>query len=276
MDSSKIFDFQSYIQRREANPMRTTARLQNYAYIDDIEHQRELSQNGLVRQAVTLGLVAWQLAEGRRLKLKSCDICKVQADERIARAWNAVCCTFDHSSLSLKIIPNQKTLFESYGDHEGVFFGLSTQGSSLSTPALKFLFGSGMGALDNGHVPYLTLARFFDAMTRGLLEVAVQIPDALTHWRRSGRITEDRAGILSSRDLSAAMMAMMRMELDWDNAEIMREIRRYYEGLDVDWGTREIGWRVRSLEIFMKSAIYQGGRGLSMREVDAQVKSLFK
>ena len=68
---------------------------------------------------------------------------------------------------------------------------------------------------------------------------------------------------------------MMRMNLDWDNAEIMREIRRYHEGLDVDWGDPEIEKRVKALEIFMKSCIYLRSGGLSMDETDAQVSQIF-
>ena len=74
------FDFQSYVHKREANPDRQIMRIQNYAFIEDIEHQREIAQRGIVRQAVSLGLRAWQFAEGRRLKSKSKDIAKVQID----------------------------------------------------------------------------------------------------------------------------------------------------------------------------------------------------
>ncbi len=268
-----MFDFQSYVQRRQANPSRIPVRIQNYAYIEDIEHLRQISEHDLIHQAVSLGLRAWQFAEGRKLKSKSKPI--DESFERISKAWLETCFTFNHQSLLLKFIPTQRRLFESYGGQDGVFFGLSNDAVNLPSPSLKFLFGRGIGALDNGHVPYLTLSRFFDDMTRGLWNFAAQIPDALIHWRRSAEITEDRAGLLASRDISAAIMSMMRMNLDWDNAEIMREIRRYHEGLDVDWGDPEIEKRVKALEIFMKSCIYLRSGGLSMDETDAQVSQIF-
>ena len=268
-----MFDFQSYVQRRQASPSRAPVRIQNYAYIEDIEHLRQIADSDVIRQAVSIGLQAWQFASRRSLKNKS----KIvdESFERITKAWVETCFLFNHQALTLKFVSTQTTLFEPYGDNDGVFFGLSNQATTLPSGALKFLFGRGIGALDNGHVPQLTLQRFFDDITRGLWDMAAQIPDALIHWRRSAEITEDRAGLLACRDMSSAIMAIMRSQLDWDNPEIMREIRRYHENLDVDWGTSDIEKRVKALEIFMKSNIYLRSGGLPMSEIDKQVGQLF-
>lgn len=268
-----MFDFQSYVQRRQANPSKSPIRIQNYAYIKDIEHLRDIAENDILRQAVYLGLQAWQFAEGKKLQKHSKEVGKT--NERISLTWNDVCFLFTHSPHTLKIVPTQKTLFEAYGNNDGVFFGLSPEACTLPNPTLKFLFGRGIGALDNSHVPYITLQRFFDSATRGLWDIATTIPDALIHWRRSAEITEDRAGIIAARDISAAIFAIMRMTLDWDNAEIMREIRRYHEGLDVDWGEPEVEKRIKAIEIFMKSNIYQHSGGLPMNEIDEQVSKIY-
>ena len=268
-----MFDFQSYVQRRQANPQKSPIRIQNYAYIEDIEHLRHIANNDIMKQAIYLGLQAWSFAEGKRLQKKARNIDK--SLERISLTWNDVCFLFTHSPLPLKIIPIQQTLMEAYGDNEGVFFGLSPDACTLPASTLKFLFGRAIGALDNNHVPYITLQRFFDSATHGLWDIATTIPDALIHWHRSADITEDRAGTLASRDISAAILAIMRMKLDWDNDEIMREIRRYHEGLDVDWGEPEIEKRIKAIEIFMKSNIYLHTGGLSMQDVDDQVRKLF-
>lgn len=266
------FDFQSYVQRRQANPDKSPVRIQNYAYIEDIEHLRTIASLDILRQAVSLGLQAWQFAEGRKLQKKSQDIGK--SCERVSLAWNEVCFSFTHSPHPLKIIPIQKTPFEAYGDSDGVFFGISPDACGLPTSTLKFLFGRGIGALDNSHVPYITLQRFFDSATRGLWERATQFPDALLHWRCAAEITEDRAGMLACRDISGAIFGIMRMELDWDNDEIMREIRRYHEGLDVDWGESVVEKRIKAIEIFTKSNLYQHAGGLTMQDVDEQVKRI--
>lgn len=268
-----MFDFQSYIERREVNPSRKSIRLQNYAYIGDIENLREISDNEIIRQAVNLGLQAWQFAEGKKLRKSAKDVDK--KFERITIAWHEVCFQLGHSGHVLKIIPPQEKLFEVYGDNEGTIFVISGKACSLSTSTLKFMFGRGIGSLDNGHVPYLTLQRFFDSSTRGLWGKAVQIPESLLHWRRSAEITEDRAGILASRDISAAILAIMQSSLDWDISEMMREVRRYHDGLDVDWGEPEIEKRIRAIECFMKSRLYLRTSGLPMSEVDKMVQDIY-
>ena len=67
----------------------------------------------------------------------------------------------------------------------------------------------------------------------------------------------------------------MKSRLDWSDTEIMREIRRYHEKLDVDWGLDEIEKRVRALELFASSRIYQRVGGIPIEQVDAQVQKLY-
>ena len=266
------FDFQSYVQRRQADPSKKKLNLQNYAFIEDIEHQRELSENGLIQQAVNLGLQAWQLAKGRKIKANAKEI--DGSFDRILAVWQETEYSFKHSGLSVKIIPFQTELFTPYSGKSGVYFGISAKTCILPSSTLKFLFGAGLGALDNGHAPYLTLGRFFDDLTRGLWGKAMSIPESLLHWYRAAAITQDRAGMLACRDISAAMMAIMHSCLDWDNAEIMREIRRYHDGLDVDWGDPEIEKRIRAIEAFMQSEIYMKVGGRPIGEIDARVREI--
>lgn len=268
-----MYDFQSYVQRRHADPSRTPVKIQNYAYIEDIEHLRLMADSNVIQQGIKLGLRAWQLTQGNRLNSKTRRI--DESYERVSKTWIDTCYQFNHPSLVLKLMPTQPTLVEAYGGDDGVFFGISPSACDLPSASLKFMFGRGIGALDNGHVPYLTLQRFFTDMTYGVWDKAVQIPDALIHWRRAAEITEDRAGILASRDISAAMMCIMRMTLDWDNAEIMKEIRRYHEGLDVDWGDEIVEKRVKAVSCFMKSTMYQKTGGITVQEVDAEVSEIF-
>ena len=196
--------------------------------------------------------------------------------DRLSSVWTETCYDFKHSGLAIKVIPFQKEMFTPYSGKNGVYFGISPMACTLPAAPLKFLFGTGLGALDNGHAPYLTLKRFFDDMTRGLWGKATSIPDALIRWREAAMITQDRAGILACRDISAAIMVIMKASLDWDNAEIMREIRRYHDGLDVDWGELDVEKRVRAIEAFMQSDIYLPVGGLPMQTVDEQVHDIFK
>lgn len=272
---ARMFDFQSYVLRQQANVCKSPVRLQNYAYIEDIERLRQLSSSDWVCQAMSLGMQAWQIAQGRRVYAQSREIGRVERGERISRIWAEVCYLFGHTPLDLRLVPSQETLFEAYGKADSVFFGISGAAFSLPTTTMKFLFGRGIGALDNGHVPYLTLERFMVSATRGLWSKATMIPDALLHWHCFADITEDRAGLLASRDISAAIMGIMKQRLDWDDAEMMREIRRYHEKLDVDWGEPEIEKRVRALELFSESSLYRVTGGRSIEQIDEAVKDIF-
>lgn len=266
------FDFQSYVLKRRADISQKPVTVCNYAYIEDIERTRQISRNPLIEQAAQLGLEAWKYLRARRIQKSSK---AVVSGERVARVWADVCYRFHHVPLPLRILPMQKNLLDVHGGEDGVVFTLSPVALVLPNGALQFLFGRGIGALDNGHVPWLTLVGVMDGVMRGMLRVAAQVADLALHWRVSAEITEDRAGILSCRDISSAIFVLMRMNLDWGDDEIMREIRRYHEGKKVDWGCRDVALRVKALELFMGSRIYVGSGGREIEEIDDAVKKLF-
>ena len=67
----------------------------------------------------------------------------------------------------------------------------------------------------------------------------------------------------------------MKSELpDWEDSEIMKEIRRYHEKLDVDWGNAEVKKRVQAVEMFMTSDLYRSG-GRPIGEIDESVRKLY-
>ena len=268
------FDFQSYVSCRRADGAHRPTRVQNYAYLEDIERQRQLSDIHILHKALAIGLRAWRYTEGRRLQNSAVEL-NHQGVAHIVRTWADVCFAFSHDTLPIRIIPQQQAFFEPYGSDDGIFFGLSGPACSLAVSQLKFLFGRGIGALDNGHVTYLTLRRYVNGLTRGLLGIAEQVPEALLHWYRSAQITQDRAGLLACRDISSAIFVLMKSELDWTEGEIMREIRRYHEKLDVDWGNDEIEKRIKALELFASSRIYQKMGGNPIEQVDAEVSKIF-
>ncbi len=268
------FDFQSYVSCRRADGAHRPTRVQNYAYLEDIERQRQLADIHILHKALSIGMQAWRYTEGRRLQNQAVEL-NHKGVAHIVRAWADVCFGFEHDTMPIKVLPTQQSFFEAYGSDDGVFFALSGPACSLSVSQLKFLFGRGIGALDNGHVTYLTLRRFADGLTRGLVGVAEQLPEALLHWYRSAQITQDRAGLLACRDISSAIFVLMKSSLDWSDTEIMREIRRYHEKLDVDWGTDEIEKRVQALQLFASSRIYQKMGGVPIEQIDSEVSKIF-
>lgn len=270
------FDFQTYIaaHRLTGAPHVT---LQNYAYIEDMKHQRDLANIPLLPQMMKKGLQAWSFTEKLRLRRNSRDI---SLEPRSARLWQEVCLSMGEPVHEARLMPEQKLFFEPYGDGKETFFGLSLAGSQLPVTSLRFIFGQGIGALANGHVPYLTLMRFVDHLTRGFSEWATEFADAILHWQRYAVITRDRAGLLASHDLSAAIFIIMRATLDWSDDEIMLEIRRYHAGMETDFGKREVQTRIEALRLFEKSTLYAEACGypttgtLSMSEVDEAVSPL--
>ncbi len=270
------FDFQTYIAaHRPAGTPHVV--LQNYAYIEDMKHQRDLANIPLLPQMMKKGLQAWNFTEKLRLRRNSRDI---SMEPRSARLWQEVCLAMGEPVHEARLMPEQKLFFEPYGDGKETFFGLSLAGSQLPVTSLRFIFGQGIGALSNGHVPYLTLMRFVDHLTRGFSEWATEFADALLHWQRYAVITRDRAGLLASHDMSAAIFIIMRSVLDWSDEEIMLEIRRYHGGMETDFGEREVQMRIEALRLFEKSTLYAESCGypttgtLSMSEVDEAVSPL--
>ncbi|MBO5752909.1 MAG: hypothetical protein J6S69_04345 [Proteobacteria bacterium] len=103
-----MFDFQSYVLRQQANSSKVPVRLQNYAYIEDIERLRKLASSDLVRQAMSLGIQAWRLAQGRRVQAQSREIGRVEQGERISKTWSEVCYLLGHTPLNLRLVPAQE------------------------------------------------------------------------------------------------------------------------------------------------------------------------
>ena len=80
---------------------------------------------------------------------------------------------------------------------------------------------------------------------------------------------------MAARDMSAAILIIMKSELDWDDSEILREIRRYHEKRDVDWGEKFVENRVRALELFAESRIYRRTSGRPIAEIDESVRKIY-
>lgn len=272
------FDFQSYIARRKPLSKGFHLDFQNYAYDEDMRRLRQLTQFSWAKQAFVWGLQAWKLAERSRIFKSGRPIAN---DARASRLWLECCRHFDVSPSEVIIMPKQTTYFEAYGDDKEVFFALSADALGLPSSALRFVFGCGIGAQSNGHIPLQTLHRFADGLSRGVTGRATAMFDHLLHWERVAAITRDRAGLLASRDISAAILAMTKEELDWNDQEILSELRRYHEGLSCDWGSRDVERRIRALERFQESELYgkdaphPGRPKKAMDQVDEEVRGIY-
>ena len=267
------FDFQAYIARQKPVGAPRVV-VQNYAYVEDMRRLRQLSEVPLLSGALLKALKAWSFTDRIRIRRSSKPI---KYDKRSSQIWHEVCAAMHPAEREALIIPYQKTSFEPSTDGNEPFFGLSPSCCVLPTSSMRFVFGRAIGAVVNGHVRYMTLSRFIDRLTHGFYGKATLFADALLHWQSSAAITQDRAGLLASRDFSAAMFMIMKSVLDWSDEEIMNEIRRYHAHENVDYGESDVEKRISSLEVFTKSSLYAQHCGqsttgsLSMTEVDEKV-----
>ncbi len=291
LESKRTFDFQQYVDLQKKSGV-ASVKLSNYAYAEDMQRLRRLMDIPFLPEVMQRGLKMWSSAEHlgiNKLGFNKLGFIKLGLNNKykslnhvpeVAKAWQEVCAEMHVEQHEVRIIPDQKVLFTPYGDKTDVYFGISPAACALTKKPLRFVFGQGIGALANGHVPYMTLSYIADNLTGGLYGRIAMISDALFHWQQAAEITHDRAGLLAARDMSAAIYVIMKSTLSWDDEEIMMEIRRYYEHKDVDFGDRSVEIRIQALEIFAKSAFYAEALGRpseglpTMTEIDEQVAQI--
>jgi Zn-dependent protease with chaperone function len=162
-----------------------------------------------------------------------------------------------------------------------------------SDEELLTVIGHECGHIHNSHVAYLTALHYLTYMATMFMPWVLQPAlVALRTWSRRAEITCDRAGMLVTRDASAAERAITKLAVGSG---------RLYQDFNVDAfleqheeGTHGIGkfmevfathpWlpkRVLAMRVFGESELYRkavGGpaTGLAMSEVDSRVAALLK
>jgi Zn-dependent protease with chaperone function len=162
-----------------------------------------------------------------------------------------------------------------------------------SDEELLTVIGHECGHIHNSHVAYLTALHYMTYMATMFMPWVLQPAlVALRTWSRRAEITCDRAGMLVTRDASAAERAITKLAVGSG---------RLYQDFNVDAfleqheeGTHGIGkfmevfathpWlpkRVLAMRVFGESELYRkavGGpaTGLAMSEVDSRVAALLK
>lgn len=84
----------------------------------------------------------------------------------------------------------------------------------MTDDELNFVVGHESGHIKSGHVLYHVIVNYFsqivaNTMLAGKLALPLQL--ALNYWYRMSEFTADRAGLLVSQDLNAALSAIMKM-----------------------------------------------------------------
>lgn len=158
---------------------------------------------------------------------------------------------------------------------------------------LLTVIGHECGHIHNSHVAYLTALHYLTYMAGMFLPWVLQPAlVALRTWSRRAEITCDRAGMLVSRDQTAAERAITKLavgskklyeEFNLDafleqHGESTQGIGRYMEVFATHpWLPK----RVLAMRVFGESQLYrkavgQPATGLAMSEVDSRVAALLK
>ena len=162
----------------------------------------------------------------------------------------------------------------------------------LSAPELQSTLGSDMGRVHNGHAPLLTALWVLQtAAPTALRWVAKPATLLLTSWARGADITADRAGLLVSRNFASTAGALAkrlgggrRLLADIQAEGALQHLDSPEPHADV--GLQAEQWnqwrlRVKALDLFRRTAFYQGGAGdsagapgLTLAECNDQVATL--
>lgn len=126
----------------------------------------------------------------------------------------------------------------------------------LEDDELFFVIAHELGHIKSGHVLYYQMAEFLPVIgeiigtaTLGIGEVvSVGVQIALLNWRRMSEFTADRAGLLATQDVGAAMNAMMKLAglptkyYGRVNIDDFAAQARAFEALDSDKLSRVAKW----------------------------------
>jgi Zn-dependent protease with chaperone function len=161
----------------------------------------------------------------------------------------------------------------------------------LSPAELTAVIGHELGHVQNDHIVYVTALYYLQHRAMILVRWAVRPAlVALQAWSRRAEVTCDRAALVATRDLKAALTGLIRLEVpDVDDAriaELLRsdtaaEVGGFWRYAEFFRSHPDIVKRVRALHLFALSAFYQklsgespGGpdaTGLTADEVDTKV-----
>lgn len=249
------FDFQAYVKRqKKPEEQDSILSLQNYAFSEDMRRLRQLYEYRAIKTLFSGIQKVWAWKE-RSNYLKTC--------EEITRGllletWIEACSRFRMARPRIFWRRGMRTSFELIDDEKSTIIAFHPNILQRSFEEAQFIIGQALGALQNGHVPCLTLLSLGAPLAQGLGGVIVnQLDTYLTRWQEAAQLTRDRAGLLFSNDMEGAIACICSEHLDWDATEAHEEALRFLRGDDIDWEKAMVAQRVLALSIFWQSTYFR-------------------
>ena len=248
------FDFQAYVKRQKSPEHQDSiVYLQNYAFSEDMRRLRQFSEYRPVRSLIQGVQQVWTFRE-KPAYLRECE--EITGGPMLS-AWIDACLCFRIPRQKIFWRRNIHGAFEIMGNRKENIIAFHPNILQKTLPEAQFIIGQAIGALQNGHVPGLTLLAYGSKLTHGMGEIVFrQLDGALTGWQEDACITRDRAGLLLCRNVSIAMKGICAEYLDWDEDEMDDEIRRYQQGEEVDWENIRVAQRIQAIQVFALSRFY--------------------
>jgi Zn-dependent protease with chaperone function len=208
------FDFARYINERRGEVVHRAYTGATYAFAGE----RKLRRSFIGARPVTMAIEATARLWNERAR-EELLASAAKASEAAPRVWAAAkraAAGLKLDAPSLYLAPAAwPAALTTLGTDEQPYVVVRTEvADRLTDGELVAAIGHQLGHIQNGHVPYVTALHYVSHAAAMFVRWMVQPATmALRAWARRAEITCDRAALLASRDLTATLGMMVKLEL---------------------------------------------------------------
>ena len=289
------FDFQRYIKERRGSEQAMARSGAAYAYPGDQRVLRALDRVTPVTLAVEATVRLWKNVAKSEILGTSVKVTEKQFPELHRLA--AECAGRLHiAAPTIYVYPDVGVLnAHTFGTNDDSYIVLNgVLVDHLTTEELRFVIGHECGHIQNNHVVYMTALYYLTYSANVFLRwIVTPALLALQSWTRRAEITCDRAGVICSGDVDAALAALAKLALGSsklaeriDIDEYLKQLAESQEGagrlMELFHSHPWLPKRVEALRLFAQTHYFlkasglepEGEEGKSLAWCDARVKRL--
>lgn len=282
------FDFARYVNERRGEVVHRAYTGASYAFAGERKLRRSFIGTRPVTMAIEATARLWNDRARDELLASA-----AKASESAPRIWTAA----KRAAAGLKL--DTPSVYVAPAGWAAALTTLGTDEQSyvvvredvpdrLTDAELTAALGHQLGHIQNGHVPYVTALHYVSHAAVFFVRWMVQPATmALRAWARRAEITCDRAALLATGDLEAALAMMVKLELggsgDFDVAAYLREppaAKGVGKLAELFRTNPLLPKRITALRAFADGALYATTRGQSAEgkpstdAIDQQVADL--